>query len=184
MNSREFKKRLDEEFDFMVTPLVFNLRMYFKSQAFDIEAVYGSGTFHSLMMFLYPKDSEKSSNTLMHIHTLFPSSKKEGKSKGGIVLLKLKKKERAEDSDIEIGVEWKDRKGEKDSEVAKINVEDKSEKLESKDEQEQEQENLGFFFFLQCCLISSRNSQGDCINSLCNFDAVIIWLWRTYNIRY
>lgn len=144
MNSREFKKRMDEEFDFMVTPLVFDLRMYFKSQAFDIETVYGSGTSLDYNELLIPIDSDKSNNTLMHIQTLFPSSKKDGKSKGGVVLLKLKKREEAEGSDIELGVEWKDRRGGKDSEVAKINIGDNSEKLESKDEQEEE--NLGTFF--------------------------------------
>lgn len=38
----DFKRRLDEEFDFMVTPLVFDLSLNFISSSFYISDVYGN----------------------------------------------------------------------------------------------------------------------------------------------
>ena len=38
----EFKKRMDDEFDFMVTPLVFDLRLKLDAPGYEIEKVYGS----------------------------------------------------------------------------------------------------------------------------------------------
>lgn len=78
-NSEEFKKTLGEEFDFMVTPLVFDLELKFDSNEFEIAEVYGTDT------------KNKSTGTIMKVNTLFPSSSNsEGEVKGGVVLLKLK----------------------------------------------------------------------------------------------
>lgn len=80
-NAKEFNKTLAEEFDYMITPLVFDLDLKLKSNDFEIEAVYGSDTVN------------KSNGSIMHINTLFPSASNEsGEVKGGIVILKLKKK--------------------------------------------------------------------------------------------
>jgi Ca-activated chloride channel family protein len=81
MNSAQFKKRLDQDFKYLVTPLVFDLRMKLQSDAFEIEAVYGS-----------PEEAI-ATGELMHVNTLFPSPlDNEGRTKGGVILLKLKPK--------------------------------------------------------------------------------------------
>ena len=41
-SASEFKKRMDEEFDYMVTPLVFDLRLKLDAPGYEIEKVYGS----------------------------------------------------------------------------------------------------------------------------------------------
>jgi Ca-activated chloride channel homolog len=38
----EFTKRMDDEFDFMVTPLVLDLRLKLDAQGCEIEKIYGS----------------------------------------------------------------------------------------------------------------------------------------------
>lgn len=75
----EFNKRMDEEFEYMVTPLVFNLELQFESEGFEIEAVYGS------------PEADQATGTLMRVNTLFPSASEGGETKGGIVLLKLRR---------------------------------------------------------------------------------------------
>ena len=77
-NSEELKKTLKDEFDYMVTPLVFDLELKLDSNEFSIANVYGSDT------------KDNSSNTIMKVNTLFPSSSNaEGEVKGGVILLKL-----------------------------------------------------------------------------------------------
>ncbi len=83
-SSKEFKKRLDEEFDYMVTPLVFDLKLSLLSKGFEIEAVYGS------------PDANAATGELMYVNTLFPSPTSDAGSRGGIILLKLKKRANAD----------------------------------------------------------------------------------------
>jgi len=77
-SSSQFKTRLDEEFEFMVTPLIFDLKLNLQSDNFQIEKVYGS------------PEADLATGELMSVKTLFPSKTEGGESKGGIVLLKLK----------------------------------------------------------------------------------------------
>ncbi|MBR4261197.1 MAG: hypothetical protein IKQ33_04530, partial [Clostridia bacterium] len=77
-NSEEFKKKMGEEFDFMVTPLVFDLELKLDSNQYDIREVYGTDT------------KTKTTGTIMKVNTLFPSSSNsEGEVKGGVILIKL-----------------------------------------------------------------------------------------------
>lgn len=96
-SSKEFKKRLDEEFDYMVTPLVFDLNLKLKSNAFKIAAVYGS------------PDANLSTGELMYVNTLFPSPSNEEGSRGGVILLKLKKIDNSET--LTLSVNYHDRSG-------------------------------------------------------------------------
>jgi Ca-activated chloride channel family protein len=100
--SEAFIKRLDEEFEFMVTPLVFNLRLHLSSDAYVIDRVFGS------------PESEISTGELMRVNTLFPSAKDErGQTKGGVVLLRLLKKGSAvaDDTSLKLRVSYEDRRG-------------------------------------------------------------------------
>ena len=105
-SSQEFKKRMDKEFDFMVTPLVYDLELNLASKGYKIDAVYGS------------PDAKLATGSIMKINTLFPSASSDEKVKGGIVLLRLKKTGYAED--IELRVRYKDVEGKEYSNIQKV----------------------------------------------------------------
>ncbi len=94
-SSKDFKQRMDEEFEFMVTPLVYDLNLKFESSDFEIEKVYGS------------PEADQATGELMKVNTLFPSSSKGGETKGGIVVLKLKKK--GEGDRVRLAASYKNR---------------------------------------------------------------------------
>lgn len=94
----EFKNRMDTEFEYMVTPLVFDLSLDFKSEGWEIEKVYGS------------PDTDPNSGKLMYVRTLFPSASAGGETKGGVVLLKLKSKQNKNPS-ILLTATYTDREG-------------------------------------------------------------------------
>lgn len=96
-SSKEFKKRMDEEFEYMVTPLVFDLELKMEATGYEIEKVYGS------------PQADEVTGELMKVSTLFPSPKEEGKTKGGVILLKLKKK--SSDGHLKLKVSYEDRNG-------------------------------------------------------------------------
>lgn len=98
-NSQDFERRMGEEFEYMVTPLVFDLSLDIDSDYFDIEAVYGSDT----------KDNKK--GNIMYVNTLFPSKSEGGEVKGGIVLIKLKAKNEKTNGNVAVKVSYKDRNG-------------------------------------------------------------------------
>ena len=59
-SSSEFKKRMDKEFEFMVTPLVYDLELKVTSGGYKIDAVYGS------------PDANLTTGSIMKVNTLFP----------------------------------------------------------------------------------------------------------------
>lgn len=78
-NSDEFKKTMGEDFEYMITPLVFDLELKLDTKKYEILNVYGSDT------------KNATSGTIMKVNTLFPSrSNSNDEVKGGIVLLKVK----------------------------------------------------------------------------------------------
>lgn len=93
----EFKKRMDEEFDFMVTPLVFDLELKFEAHGFKIKKVYGS------------PEADEATGELMKVATLFPSKRTEEGTRGGIVLLHLEKTPGIQDQNLSLSVSYKDR---------------------------------------------------------------------------
>jgi Ca-activated chloride channel family protein len=97
-SSKRFKELLDREFEYMVTPLVYDLELKLSSKKYKIEAVYGS------------PDAKIATGEIMKINTLFPSSSEDGETKGGVVLLKLKKVGTGSD-DIELKVSYSDING-------------------------------------------------------------------------
>lgn len=99
-SNEQFKKILSEDFEYMVTPLVFDLNLNFESTGYDIEKIYGTDS------------ADKSSNNIMKVNTLFPSSTNENsESKGGVILLKLKKRDNSTDNKINLSVSYIDRNG-------------------------------------------------------------------------
>ena len=98
-NSQDFERRMGEEFEYMVTPLVFDLSLDIDSDYFDIDAVYGSDT------------KESSKGNIMKVNTLFPSKSEGGEVKGGIVLIKLKPKGNSVSGNVIVKVSYQDRNG-------------------------------------------------------------------------
>lgn len=99
-SNEQFKKILSEDFEYMVTPLAFDLNLSFESEGYDIEKIYGTDS------------DDKSSGNIMKVNTLFPSSTNENsESKGGVILLKLKKKDNSTDNKINLKVLYTDRDG-------------------------------------------------------------------------
>ena len=93
----EFKRQLDDNFEYMVTPLVFDLTLRLEAQGYKIKAVYGS------------PEADLSSGEIMKINTLFPSQRTEGRTRGGLVLLHLEKIN--SQASLELTVDYYDRAG-------------------------------------------------------------------------
>ena len=109
-DSNEFIRRLNEGFDYMVTPLVFDLQLNLKSPGYKIKAVYGS------------PEADLSTGQLMKINTLFPSLRINDQTRGGLVLLHL---EKISDSTlIDLDISYKDRLGKHFKHSTKIDFPD------------------------------------------------------------
>ncbi len=100
-NAREFSKTLADDFNFMVTPLVFDLELTVTSDNYVIDGVFGS------------PEAELATGKIMQIKTLFPSASEDTQIKGGVVLVKLKRNSNAGNASepIELTVRYKDRNG-------------------------------------------------------------------------
>jgi Ca-activated chloride channel family protein len=100
-SAKQFEERMDEEFEYMVTPLVFDLQLILEADGWEIEEVYGS------------PEANEATGKLMKVNTLFPSKKEGDETKGGMILLKLKKT--GSESSLTLKVSYEDRKGKIDS---------------------------------------------------------------------
>ena len=101
-SSEQFKKILGEDFEYMVTPLVFDLNLNFKSDSYEIEEIYGTD------------NKDKTKGNIISVNTLFPSSTNSSSgTKGGVILLKLKKKNNESDGKIKLSVSYSDRDNKK-----------------------------------------------------------------------
>jgi len=99
-SSKAFEKLLDQEFEYMVTPLVYDLELKLSNSVYSIEAVYGS------------PDADMATGEIMKVHTLFPSHNDGIATKGGVVLIKLHKHaQRAVAENIQLQVSYKDVNG-------------------------------------------------------------------------
>ncbi len=111
-SSSEFKERMGEQFEYMVTPLVFDLQLNLQSNDYEIVDVYGSDTVN------------KENGNTMNINTLFPSkTTSDGEVKGGVILLKLARKNSGSEN-ITLNVSYKDREGNeyKNSQIVEFKV--------------------------------------------------------------
>ncbi len=108
----EFEERMGEQFEFMVTPLVFDLELNLESEDFEIASVYGSDTV------------DKQNGSIMNVNTLFPSKSVDGEVKGGIVLLKLEKLSDVEEGTLKLNVSYKDRNGEEHANSQEVTFKD------------------------------------------------------------
>ena len=96
-SSEEFTRRLGEGFDYMVTPLVFDLSLKLAARGYQIEAVYGS------------PEADLASGEIIKVNTLFPSLRVDGQTRGGLILLQLK--QLVQEPQLELSVSYRDRSG-------------------------------------------------------------------------
>jgi Ca-activated chloride channel family protein len=96
-SAEEFERRLGEEFEYMVTPLVFDLQLELDAEGYDIEKVYGSTA------------AEEATGQLMSVNTLFASPSEGGKARGGVVLVQVDRQ--SEDATMTLRASWEGRDG-------------------------------------------------------------------------
>ncbi len=97
----DFKKRLADEFDCLVSPLLFDLNLKFTSDGYRIKKVVGS------------PDAQPEVGSIMHVRTLFPSPTTAEGGKGSVILLELEKI--GKHSEISLEASYEDRDGQKHS---------------------------------------------------------------------
>jgi len=130
-SSEQFLRVLDDEFDYFVSPIVFDLCLALQREGDTdngcIEAVFGSNS--------KTKRIDLSTGEVLRINSLFPSKpnkKRKGKSKGGVVLIKLKANVGGE---VVVRCSFEDRDGNKHSNEQRVS-------LEAADEEEEVVEDL------------------------------------------
>ena len=107
-SAKQFKTRMDDEFEYMVTPLVFDLLLKLDAPGFEIEKVYGS------------PEANEATGEIMKVNTLFPSKREDGETKGGIVVLKLRKT--GSDRSLELTTTYNDRSGNPGRDKVSVNL--------------------------------------------------------------
>jgi Ca-activated chloride channel family protein len=105
---RAFDRRMDEGFAYMVTPLVFDLSVAVESEAYEIDAVYGS------------PDADPGTGELLRVNTLFPSRTEAGRTEGGVVLVKLERTGGPTDAPVTLRASYETRSGERRSSVRTV----------------------------------------------------------------
>lgn len=111
-SSSEFRERMGDEFEFMVTPLVFDLTLNMESDGYKIKNVYGS------------PESAQATGQIMRVNTLFPSKVTDGETRGGIVLIELEKL--SEDATIGLSTSYENRAGQKDGDAVVVDFGDET----------------------------------------------------------
>ncbi|WP_227133950.1 vWA domain-containing protein [Halorubellus salinus] len=97
----QFRERVVENFEYMVTPLVFDLSLELDAEGYEIEKVYGSSA------------AEESTGEVLSVKTLFASPTSDGKTKGGVVLAKVSRTADAPGKgSLRLRASWADRTGE------------------------------------------------------------------------
>jgi Ca-activated chloride channel family protein len=72
-----FRERMGEAFRYMVTPLVYDLRVAVRSEGFDVARVHGT------------PDANATTGEVMHVTTLFPSRREGNRTEGSVTLVEL-----------------------------------------------------------------------------------------------
>jgi len=96
-SAEEFSKRLDKEFDYMVTPIVYDMVLKLTSDSFQIDKVFGVPNKNTF------------SEEILNINTLFASDSTDGGTKGGVILIKLKKSSIGDT--LKLNISYKDKLG-------------------------------------------------------------------------
>lgn len=92
-SAAEFERRLGEEFNYMVSPLVFDLSLSVDADGYEIDGVYGV------------PDADEADGEVLHVTTLFPSPTSDGESRGGVILVRLRRTGDG-DGSVDLDVSW------------------------------------------------------------------------------
>ncbi len=95
----DFRRRLDREFDGLVTPLVFDLSLSLRGAGLALEGIYGS------------PEAGRSTGEILRVSTLFPAPTGDDGVQGGLVLVKLRRDRPAEATEARFTVRYHDRAG-------------------------------------------------------------------------
>ena len=106
----EFKDRMDENFDYMVTPLAFDLELAIEAPGFEIQAVYGS------------PEADQATSKIMKVSTLFPAEKTAAGTRGGLILLQMRRRTPFTDSTLKLNVSYEDRNGNQESHATEFSL--------------------------------------------------------------
>jgi Ca-activated chloride channel family protein len=98
----QFEQRMIDEFEYMVTPLVYELSLELDAERYEIAQVYGSTA------------ADEATGELLYVNTLFPSPSEGGKAKGGVVLVQVDRLD-TEGAEMELTASWERRDGREQS---------------------------------------------------------------------
>lgn len=101
----EFERRLGAEFEYMVSPLVFDLQLELESETCEVAAVHGA---------------PDGGPGLQQATTLFPSPSTEAETRGGIVLVELDVPD--PDASVDLVVSWEERDGQTHTERVTVDL--------------------------------------------------------------
>jgi Ca-activated chloride channel family protein len=100
----QFRERVVENFEYMMTPLVFDLSLELDADGYDIEQVYGSTA------------ADEATGEVLSVNTLFASPTEGGRTRGGVVLAKVVPTDDSiggGGSSLRLRASWEDRTGER-----------------------------------------------------------------------
>jgi Ca-activated chloride channel family protein len=120
-SAKQFKKLLNDGFNYIVTPIAFNAVLFLESEAYQIDKVYGT-----------PYDDQ--SDAIMKVDTVTASSKDTQGSKGGVILLKLKEKLTSKtdpSANIKLTLVYEERDGKKVRNTTEFDIEQRVAQLDS-----------------------------------------------------
>ncbi|EFC43324.1 predicted protein [Naegleria gruberi] len=101
-SSEEFKKILNEDFNYIVTPICYNVKLTLESKDYEIEKCFGTNM------------AEQATGEIMKLDSCSAGQLDERGVKGGIVLLRLKQKSQPiEDSIIKLTLSYENEEGKK-----------------------------------------------------------------------
>jgi len=107
-SAEQFEQRMVEEFEYMVTPLVYDLSLELDAEDYEIKQVYGSTA------------ADEATGELMHVNTLFPSPSEGEKAKGGVVLVEVEQTGSGSNGEMELVASWERRSGLTESTTERI----------------------------------------------------------------
>ncbi len=112
-----FRQRLDEEFEYMVTPLAFDVSLSVEGDGYDLANVYGTTA------------DDLATGEVLSIRTLFPSPAEDGRVRGGVVLTELA--DTGSSRTVEVTAEWTERDGTARETVETVRVDPGEERFDS-----------------------------------------------------
>jgi Ca-activated chloride channel family protein len=112
-SSAAFERRLGEEFDYVVSPLAFDLSVDVDVDGHRVTGVYGS------------PNADPEEGRAIHVETLFPSPPTDGESRGGVVLVRLDSVGAvADDAEVRLHASWTERDGTEDETTVTVPLRD------------------------------------------------------------